>query len=155
MKRFSVILLAAAVSAGCVNTSAPKPQAPGSFQNETAAQRQAELTPVRSWNASGAISIQRPQQSPMIMRYEWHQSGPDNYRVDSRFSKPGGGHHYRPASARDFTAGWERPVSAATPEQLMQQNLGWSLPVPSLCIGREAYLRRGRPRKPNTTVMAT
>jgi outer membrane lipoprotein LolB len=141
MKRFSVILLAAAVSGGCVNTSAPKPQAPGSFQTETVEQRQAQLTPVKSWNASGAISIQRAQQSPMIMRYEWRQSGPSNYRVDLAASLNLAavtitGHPGRVTLQRDR----ERPVSAATPEQLMQQNLGWSLPVPSLW-----YWARGLP----------
>jgi outer membrane lipoprotein LolB len=141
MKRFTVILLAAAVTGGCVSTSAPPAQSPGTFKTETSAQRQTELVQVKSWRATGAISVQRAKQSPVIMHYEWQQSGPEHYRVDLAASlnvagatitgRPG-----RVTLQRDR----ERPVSASTPEELMQESLGWSLPVPALW-----YWARGLP----------
>jgi len=141
MKRCSVILIAGGLLAGCVNMSAPSQQTAGTFQTQPTEQRQAKLETIKSWNASGAISVQQANQTPMIMRYDWHQYGPNSYRVDLAASLnlaavtiTGGPNRVT------LQKGNEAPISAATPEQLMQKNLGWSLPIPSLW-----YWARGLP----------
>ncbi len=139
MKRLSVISLAAFLT-GCVSTATP-PQQAGSFQSKTVNERQTQLTTVRSWNASGAISIQQGRQSPMIMRYNWQQVGPYNYHVNlsSSLNLAAVTITGRPNRVT-LQKGNQAPISAATPEALMQRNLGWSLPIPSLW-----YWARGLP----------
>lgn len=141
MKRLSVILLSSALLSGCVSMPKTTQPAAGSFQSKPVAERQAQLNAIQSWNATGAISIQQAQQSPVIMRFEWQQLGASNYRVDlaaslnlAAVSITGQPHRVT------LQKGNEPPMSAATPEQLMQKNLGWSLPIPSLW-----YWARGLP----------
>lgn len=141
MKRLSVILLSSALLGGCVSMSTPKQPAAGSYQTKTVADRQAQLNTIKSWSATGAVSVQRAQQSPTIMRFEWQQLGATNYRIDlaaslnlAAVSITGQPHRVT------LQKGGEPPMSAATPEQLMQKNLGWSLPIPSLW-----YWARGLP----------
>lgn len=133
MKRISVILFAGAL-AGCDSLYAPTAQqAQTGYQVQSTEQRASGLKEVRSWNASGAISIQQAPKSPVIMHFEWRQTGPDNYRVDLAASLnlvavsiSGAPHKVT------LQKGNEPPISAATPEMLMRRNLGWALPIPSL-----------------------
>jgi outer membrane lipoprotein LolB len=133
MKRFYVIPVLSFLLAGCVSMSAPPQQPAASYQTKPVEQRQAQQAAVRSWNANGAISIQSAHQSPMIMRYQWRQQGPDYYDINLAASLNlaevtiiGRPHHVT------LQKGNEAPISAATLEQLMQKSLGWSLPVPAL-----------------------
>lgn len=138
MKRWTVIL-GSALIAGCVNTTPP--QSSTNFQTQNPAQRQTQLATVTSWDAAGALSIQRGGQSPAIMRFEWHQQGPNTYQIHLAASlnvaemtitgTPG-----RVTLQSDNKA----PQSAPTADQLMQKALGWSLPVSSLW-----YWVRGMP----------
>lgn len=145
MKRLSVILLASLCLPGCVNMSTPSQQPASSYQTQTVGQRQTQLTTVKSWKASGAISVQQAQQSPMIMRYDWQQYGPSNYHVDLAASLNLAAVSITGRPNRvTLQKGNEPPVSAATPEELMRKNLGWSLPIPSLW-----YWARGLPAPGN------
>lgn len=141
MKRLSVILLTTTLLSGCVSLPTPTPQSANSFQTKTAEERETALNAIQSWEASGAISIQRAGQSPLIMRYEWQQTGASRYQVDlaaslnlAAVSITGGPHQVT------LRKGNEPPITAATPEALMQKNLGWSLPIPALW-----YWARGLP----------
>jgi outer membrane lipoprotein LolB len=141
MKRLTVIWLAGLGLTGCVSMKTPPQQPAGSFQTETAAQRQTQLETVRSWNASGAISIQRASQSPVIMRYDWQQEGPDHYQIHLAASLNLGAVSITGRPGRvTLQKGNEPPISAATPEALMQKGLGWSLPIPAFW-----YWARGLP----------
>jgi outer membrane lipoprotein LolB len=140
MKRITVILLAGAL-AGCENMSGPYQPSQTNYQVQSTAQRAGELNQVHSWIASGAISIQQAPKAPVIMRYDWRQMGPDNYHVElaaslnlAAVSITGTPHRVI------LQKGSEPPVSAPTPELLMQRNLGWALPIPSLW-----YWARGLP----------
>jgi outer membrane lipoprotein LolB len=139
MKRWTVIL-GSALLAGCVNTT-PPPQQTANFQTQNPQQRQTQLAQVTSWDASGALSVQRSGQSPVIMRFDWHQQGPDQYQIRLAASLNVAemtitGQPNRVTLQSDN----KPPVSAATPEELMHKALGWSLPVPSLW-----YWVRGMP----------
>lgn len=141
MKRCSVILLTSAFLSACVSTSAPPQQATSSFQNKTAEQRLAGLNSVRAWRCTGAVSIQQDRRSLLIMHYVWNQFGPHNYQIDlaatlnlAAVNIVGQPHRVT------LRKGNEPPISAPTPEELLQQNLGWSLPIPSLW-----YWARGLP----------
>lgn len=140
MKRMTVILAAGAL-AGCVSTATPPEQPETSFKVKTVQERQAGLVEVHSWYATGAISIQQAQRSPVIMRYEWRQQGPDHYRIDLAASLNLAAVSITGTPQRvTLQKGNEPPVSAPTPEQLMQRSLGWSLPIPSFW-----YWARGLP----------
>lgn len=140
MKPITVILLATGILAGCVSMST-KQQAPNTFQTKTAQQRQEQLNKVESWDAAGAISIQQAHKSPMIMRYEWQQMGPSNYQIELSGSLNMGAATITGQPGRvTLRKGDQAPVSAPTAEQLMQKNLGWSLPINSLW-----YWARGLP----------
>lgn len=142
MKRIIIFstLLSGAFLAGCANVSAPSQQQAG-YQVETAPKRQAQLAEVTSWNASGALSVQQPGQSPMIMRYDWEQRGPNNYRVDLSGSlNMGSAVIVGQPGKVTLQKGNQPPVSAPTAEELMRKNLGWTLPIPSLW-----YWARGLP----------
>lgn len=135
-----VTLMASALLSGCVSMSTPN-QGTGSFHTEAVAQRQAQLEGIKSWNASGAISIQQAQQSPVIMRYDWQQMGSYNYRINLAASLNLGAVSIIGQPNRvTLQKGSEPPVSAPTAEALMKKSLGWSLPVPSLW-----YWARGLP----------
>lgn len=132
MKRISVILFAAAL-AGCDSLYAPQQPPQTHFQVQSTEQRANKLKEVHSWNATGAISIQQAPKAPVIMHFEWRQMGPDNFHVDlaaslnlAAVSITGVPHRVT------LQKGNEAPISAPTPEMLMQRNLGWALPIPSL-----------------------
>ncbi len=132
MKRISVILFAGAL-AGCDSVYAPTQQTQANYQVQSTQQRASGLKEVRSWNASGAISIQQAPKSPVIMHFEWRQMGPDNYHVDLAASLNLAAVTITGAPHRvTLQKGNEAPISAPTPEILMQRNLGWVLPIPSL-----------------------
>lgn len=140
MKRLTVILATGLLLAGCVSMSTT-PQPAGTFKTESAATRQSEAANVRSWNASGAVSIQQAQKQPMIMHYEWQQSGPYNYRINLAASLNLAAVTITGTPGQvTLQKGNEPPLHAPSPEQLMRKNLGWSLPVPSLW-----YWARGLP----------
>ncbi len=130
MKRWTVIL-GSALLAGCVNTTPPQQTA--NFQTQNPAERQTQLATVTSWDASGALSVQRSGQAPAIMHFEWHQQGPDRYQIKLAASLNVAqmtiiGQPNRVTFQRDN----EPPQSAPTADQLMHKALGWSLPVSSL-----------------------
>jgi outer membrane lipoprotein LolB len=159
MKRITVILLAGAL-AGCENfTSFPQPPMQGNYQGQgtyqgqgaypgqssyqvqSAEQRAGKLKEVHSWNAAGALSIQQAPKQPMIMHYEWEQRGPNYYHVELASSLNLAAVSITGTPQRvTLQKGNQPPVSARTPEMLMQRNLGWSLPIPSLW-----YWARGLP----------
>ncbi len=141
MKRFSVILMAGALLEGCVSMTAPSQQSAGTYHAEASGQRQSQQLAIKSWTATGAISIQQAQQSPLIMRYDWQQWSSDHYRINLAASLNLAAVTITGQPGRvTLQKGDEPPISAPTPEQLMKKGLGWSLPVSSLW-----YWARGVP----------
>src|SRR3989344_3456349 len=102
-----------------------------SFQVVSPNIRQAQLSQLQQWMITGSFSIQEPSQLVMAT-YRWEQQHSD-YRIRifaplhlSEIliqGKPGQVTLWR--SSQDFD-------SASSPEQLMQQELGWQLPISQL-----------------------
>lgn len=142
MKRIAIMsaLLGSTILTGCTSLSVPT-QPNATYKNETPAKRQEQLTTVTSWNASGALSVQQPGKSAMIMRYEWQQMGANTYRVNLSGSlNIGSVVIIGQPNKVTLQRGNEAPISARTAEELMQRQLGWTLPIPSLW-----YWARGLP----------
>ncbi len=125
----------------CTTLSVPSSSA--HYQKQSWAQRRQALSHLQQWNIAGAFSIRQPNKS-VIASYDWEQKG-QNYRIHIQSSldiysvniagQPGRVTLWR--SAKEY-------FTAQTPEQLMQQQLGWQLPVSSLY-----YWLRGLPAPGN------
>ncbi len=144
MKRFSVILLSVFVG-GCASLPSTQPPATP-HQTISSNDRQAQLEQIKSWTASGALSITQASRQPTIMHYQWKQQGPVNYRVDLAASLNLGQVSIISSGGRvALLRGNEPPKTASTPEDLMRETLGWTLPIPDLW-----FWARGLPGPGNT-----
>jgi len=124
---------------GCV--SLRPPAADNHFAVRSPAERQAQLMPLTAWTMEGAFSVQAPHQTPVIASYRWQQQDLANYRITlSALLNLGQLTFISKGGQVTLTGGNQRPVSASNAESLMQQNLGWSIPVSQL-----AYWVRGLP----------
>ena len=123
---------------GCTSLKLP-PTGKTDFYKETWEQRQHSLQHIQNWNISGAFSI-TDQDKSVIASYTWRQhrdayniyihSSLNLYTADIIGSS--GSVLLRRANGQQF--------SAKTPEQLMQKQLGWQLPISKLL-----YWVRGLP----------
>lgn len=121
-------LLVVLFLSGCATSNAPSGMS--SFQNKPWHQRRSHLTKQESWNIQGGVSIQNRGKTfmgsfswkQMHERYAMNISGPLNL----------GGIRIQ-GDARSVTLYKSGGVfSAQTPEALMQQQLGWYLPLSNL-----------------------
>ena len=144
MKHFHTPLIAGCLIgtltllSGCTTLKLPTgPQT--TFKKQSWQQRRLALEKVQRWKIDGAFSIRQPNNSS-IANYEWQQSGKTyNIRINSSLGiysvviagKPG-----RITLRRSDN----KSFSARSPEQLMQQQLGWRLPLSNLF-----YWLRGLP----------
>ena len=128
-----------ALFSGCTSLSLPSgPQS--TFQKQSWQHRHVALATIQHWDITGAISIRQPNHSS-IANYTWQQQSGKTYRLRIYSSlgaysvviagKPG---HITLQSANNKTS------SASNPEQLMQEELGWRLPLSNLF-----YWMRGLP----------
>ena len=142
----SAILLLLSLS-GCSSFRLfSKGTVPPSNQIISAPQRQAQVTELRNWSNKGAISVQY-QGHTDIGSFDWRQRG-DQYNM--RVAGPlnlGGMRIQGSSGAVTLQQGNEPPKAASTPEALMQQTLGWSLPLTNF-----RYWTRGliAPNQPST-----
>lgn len=88
------------------------------------------LEALESWQASGKVGIRTPEQSESA-NLDWTQSS-ERYRLS--VSGPWGAARNTLEGGPDGVtlANGDGTFEASTPEALMQQQLGWSLPVSSL-----------------------
>ena len=128
-----VLSIGAALLAGCGTLLELLPTAPGVADSEPAWQIHAEeLSRVRSWSLHGTLAVRPAGGDASRVTMRWRQS-PDSYHV--RFMGPlGVGLFEIAGSATSVEARFSdgRRVSAASPEALLEQEIGWSVPLQGL-----------------------
>jgi outer membrane lipoprotein LolB len=123
--------------AGCVSMALPTVNS--QFEQKSWSQRKTALAKIHSWNIDGAFSIQSQKQTN-IANYTWKQKG-NTYQIQMHSSldlynvyiagTPG---------AVELKESNKKALRAKTPEALMRDRLGWSLPISNL-----AYWIKGLP----------
>jgi len=125
MRGFMLLVL---LIAGC--TTAPKP--PPVADTEAAwQQHQRRLLTIQSWQLQGKLALRSEQQSGSAQLW-WRQN---QQRFDLRVTPPFGVGKLRirgDDSEVILYPALGRPLRAANAEALLQQTLGWSLPLQSL-----------------------
>ncbi|WP_438766878.1 lipoprotein insertase outer membrane protein LolB [Kushneria sp. TE3] len=116
-----------ALLAGCA-TQAPsqkQDRLPGDWRSQ-----QPRLEALDSWTAAGKVGIRTPDDSQSA-NLDWIQRG-DQYRIS--VSGPWGtGRNTLEGDGRQVTlTNGDGTFQATTPEELMAQQMGWSLPLSSL-----------------------
>ena len=94
-------------------------------------QRQTQLNKMKTWTLQGAIAVRMPKQALSAyinwqqhkQNYKLHLFGPLGIGAVNVIGKPG---NFVLTNAQDQT------FKAKSPEQLMQQELGWTLPISNL-----------------------
>lgn len=122
-KLYFIWLAAVFILAGC----ATRPPT----QSLTWAKQQKQLAKISAWQINGGVSLHFDKQS-IITNFSWQQKE-DQYVITlssalGLFSVKLEGN----ANGVTFWQSADEKFSATTAEQLMQQQLGWSLPVTSL-----------------------
>ncbi|QLH41724.1 MAG: outer membrane lipoprotein LolB [Coxiellaceae bacterium] len=126
--RVSLILLTIILS-GCATVSLPAPMAaPTTISKE---QREAALYSLENWSLTSALSLRQPQKA-LLASLVWQQqgqhytqviSGPFNVGSVRIEGMPGQVTLWRSAKLK---------YTASSPEELMQKQLGWQLPVSNM-----------------------
>lgn len=127
--RLGFILLFAGLTvlSGCaLHSTAPTPERPcGSW-----AQQQTRLSALQQWTLAGKVGLKTPQEQRSA-NFDWRQQ-PDHYRM--MISGPFGVGRNTLQGHNDQTelSNSNGTFKASTPEALMAQQMGWSLPISSL-----------------------
>lgn len=134
-----VIYLLPMLLVGCANVKTAQKYNP-SVQNASAKARQAQASKINSWNIQGSLSLQLPAQRSSILAYNWQQYG-SNYRIQLNSTL----NLYQinlvgQKGSVTLTQANKQPLVARSPENLLQQAVGWSLPISNLY-----YWMRGIP----------
>ena len=128
-----VLAIGAALLAGCETLRDLLPTRPGVADPEPAWQTHAEeLSRLRSWSLHGTLAVRPAGGDASRVTVRWRQS-PDSYLV--RFMGPlGVGLFEVEGSATAVEARFPdgRRTSAASPEALLEQEIGWSVPLEGL-----------------------
>lgn len=122
----SVVLLSS-----CATVKPPLPSQ--MYKIKTPAEREAALMKIKYWRVDGAFSIQQPHVQPVIANYTWQQYDRHSYRIeiDSALGLYRVAIYHRKGSVTL----WKNSVhvyTAKTPEGLMEEVMGWSLPIGKL-----------------------
>lgn len=132
IKRIHLLIfpLISAWLSGCATLTLPS-ETPVHFNKIPWTTRQAELMTIKNWDIAGAFSLREPKQT-VIANYEWQQTN-KNYVIQIHSSL----NVYSVAITGDENnvVLWRSRTehySAPTPEILLQQQLGWQLPISNL-----------------------
>lgn len=140
--RYGIVIGFTAALIGCAHP--PAPTTPSvSYQKISWPQRQHALNRITDWDIDGAFSIRQPNKTT-IASFDWTQKE-KNYRIriHSSLDLYGVNITGRPGLVMLWRAQNDH-FTARSPEQLMQQQLGWRLPVSNLY-----YWMRGLPAPGN------
>ena len=127
--QYLLIFLGALLIVSC---AAFQPTPPPSQQVIPAETRKAALAQIKNWDVKGSVSIQY-QQKTDIASLNWHQENQQNYRIT--LSGPlnfGTVEIIGSPGSVTLKQSNRPPVSAATPEKLLTQQMGWQIPVSNL-----------------------
>lgn len=138
--KLPLLSLCALLLVGCTRVFTPAPVSPATFQNQAWSMREKNLTALVNWKIRGAFSVNDHSDKVRMASYTWSQQG-QTYEIYIHAAlnlygavikgRPGFVWLYRGDSA---------PVTATSPEALMQAQLGYSLPLSDL-----QYWVRGLP----------
>ena len=128
-----VLAIGAALLAGCGTLLELLPREPELAAPEAAGQLHAEeLSLLRSWSLHGTLAVRPAGDDASRVTMRWRQS-PDSYHV--RFMGPLGVGLFEvegTATAVEARFPDGRRASAASPEALLEQEIGWSVPLQGL-----------------------
>lgn len=129
MKRFYLLLAMLGLLAGC-QLNAPREQLDGAGSPAVWRQHQQQSGLLQAWELSGKLGVRSDAQNASATLF-WLQR---NDYYDIRVSGPLGQGSARLQGERGLTrlTHGGQQLDADSPEQLMRQQLGWSLPVSSL-----------------------
>ena len=116
---------------GCTQLGTPLPSR--TFQVQTPHARQVALAKLTAWRMSGAFSIQQTGQKPNIANFAWRNYSGKNYSIE--ISSALGLYSISIHREDHNVTLWKNgthPYNAPTPEGIMQQAMGWSLPISPL-----------------------
>ena len=128
-----MLVIGGALLAGC--GTLPEPPSPEQGVADPGAAwetRAGELSRLRSWSLLGTLAMRTADGKASRVTMRWHQA-PDSYRV--RFTGPlGVGLFEVEGSATGVVARYPdgRRARAASPEALLEQEVGWSVPLQGL-----------------------
>src|SRR3990167_250042 len=130
MTKIIFIVFFALLLSSCVSLRAP--QTHSSFTQESSTLRQAQLKKIKNWTISGAFSIQQINQQPVIANYIWHQQG-NRYQIHiSSVLNVYTVMITKQLHVISLYKNGNLISHASTPEKLMKNALGWSLPIGNL-----------------------
>lgn len=146
-QRFLILLCLVFFFSGCVSVRTPSP-GKQDFSITSIKKRQASLKRLKSWEADGAFSIQHAPQKPVIAAYKWQQFGNRNtrIRISSSLDLYSAIIRRRPGSVT-LQKNNQQIYHAKTATQLMQRNLGWSLPIVNLSYWIKGAKAPGKSRE--------
>ncbi|MCH9770714.1 MAG: lipoprotein insertase outer membrane protein LolB [Gammaproteobacteria bacterium] len=94
-------------------------------------QRVLVLSKIHHWYASGAFSVTHKQKTELA-NYQWHQYAKDHYAVHIESALDIYTMEITGRSGRVTMVLPDKQATAKTPEQLMQREFGWALPIRNL-----------------------
>lgn len=103
------------------------------FHVKSPVERQAELAKINTWQTSGAFSIKQSGQKTEIADYVWNQQSRKDYRIN--ITSPLSLYFIQIYHEYGSVTLWKNTThvsTAKTPEGLMLNAIGWSLPVSEL-----------------------
>lgn len=126
---------------GCTHlVTPPTPVAQSSFQKESWDQREQRLNALVQWKVRGAFSFNDHSDKVRMASYTWDQYGQTyTIYIHAALNLYGAVIKGAPGSVQLYR-GSNKPVTADSPEDLMQSQLGYSLPISDL-----QYWIRGLP----------
>ncbi|WP_100622552.1 lipoprotein insertase outer membrane protein LolB [Candidatus Coxiella mudrowiae] len=135
MKNYSRLILLSTLAAtpGCTPTLRlpTQPTVTYTYQAQSWQKHYHALSQFSLWNIDGAFSIQEPGRT-IIAEYEWQQKGTNYHiRIHSTLGIYSVEISGRPGMVMLWRSSQEH-YTTRTPEQLLQQQLGWQLPVSNL-----------------------
>lgn len=127
-----IALLIAMSLVGCVSLKVPK-SSTQQFQTVSAKKRQRHLKQIKRFIANGAFSIQETSEQPVLANYQWTQKTIRFYRI--RIFSPLNLFNVTILGHLGSVTLWKstkQRATAKTPEQLLRNELGWSIPIRNL-----------------------
>lgn len=139
-----ILLMLAVLMAGCTTVTAPQPVT--TQANPTWYKQQAQLKQLTSWNLQGRVAVNAGSRGGSASLF-WKQTN-QNYLIEL-FGPLGAGAVYLQGTPGQIllTSARGQHLQAQSPEQLLQQEFGWQIPVTHLY-----YWVRGIPAPHETTV---
>ncbi len=129
--KHTVTLSALVLLGACASLQVPRARPENQFTYQPWQVREKKLMTLIDWSIKGAFSIQQ-NGSAHIANYEWQQRGQSYFiNIRSSLNLVGAQIKGRPNKVWLYR-GDKMPVIAHTPEALMQQELGYSLPISDL-----------------------